>query len=177
MKKLILIIIVLILFVSGIVGVRWYQTQQKMQAINSFEECAKSFPVMESYPGRCVTSDGRSFTQDIGNELEYTDEILIETPRPNQTITSSFRIAGQARGSWYFEADFPVELVDGNNKSLAISHAQAQGEWMTSEFVPFEGKIIFQKPTTQSGTLIIRNANPSGLAENQKELRIPVMFE
>ena len=156
--------------------VYFFYQQERVKAISNFEECAKYFPVMESYPSRCVTSDGRSFTQDIGNELEYADEIRIEAPRPNQTISSPLRIAGRARGSWYFEADFPVELVDGNDKSLVISYAQAQGEWMTSEFVPFEGKIIFQKPTTQSGTFIIRNANPSGLAENQKELRVPVKF-
>lgn len=131
---------------------------------------------MESYPARCVTPDGRSFTQDIGNELENHDEILLETPRPNQTITSPLRIAGRARGSWYFEADFSIELVDGDGKSLGVGHAQAQGDWMTEEFVPFEGKIIYKKPVTPTGKLILRNANPSGLPENQKELQIPVKF-
>lgn len=30
--------------------------------INSFDDCAAKYPVMESYPERCMTSDGRSFT-------------------------------------------------------------------------------------------------------------------
>jgi hypothetical protein len=31
-------------------------------SINSFDDCAAKYPVMESYPERCMTSDGRSFT-------------------------------------------------------------------------------------------------------------------
>ncbi len=34
--------------------------------ITNFEECAAAGnPIMESYPPRCMTKDGRSFTQDV----------------------------------------------------------------------------------------------------------------
>jgi hypothetical protein len=34
------------------------------RSVNNFEECALAGgPIMESYPRRCVTSDGRSFTE------------------------------------------------------------------------------------------------------------------
>lgn len=34
--------------------------------INSFEACAAAgYPIMESYPERCATPDGKSFTRDI----------------------------------------------------------------------------------------------------------------
>lgn len=39
--------------------------KQEMYAISSFEECKKAgFPIMESYPEQCATSDGRTFTND-----------------------------------------------------------------------------------------------------------------
>ncbi|NQU87904.1 MAG: hypothetical protein HQ541_19315, partial [Mariniphaga sp.] len=53
--------------------------------INSFEECVSAdYPVMESYPRQCKTLDGRSFTEDIGDELEKIDLIRVNNPRPNQ---------------------------------------------------------------------------------------------
>lgn len=38
--------------------------------INSFEECAAVYPVMESYPEQCLTPDGRSFTRQIDQPID-----------------------------------------------------------------------------------------------------------
>lgn len=174
-----------IIALIGIIGIAvlvgWaYQANNKngpAGKISSFEDCvAAGYPVMESYPPRCSTPDGKSFTQDIGNELENSDHIVVEKPRPNERIASPLRVTGKARGTWYFEANFSAEIVDEENKSHGTAVVQAEGEWMTEEFVPFTTEIIFQQPTTQKGKLILRNANPSGLSENAKELIIPVEF-
>lgn len=62
-------IVVGIVVLVGIVGGGYYFIQQqKIKNINSFEECAKVYPVMESYPARCATPDGRSFTQELSEE-------------------------------------------------------------------------------------------------------------
>jgi hypothetical protein len=177
MKKILLLAIVLLLAVGAFFGYQYYLQQQRVKAISSFEECAEMFSVMTSYPGQCRTSDGRHFVQDIGNELEYHDEISVANPRPNQRISSPLQIKGQARGPWYFEASFNAELFDGNNKSLGTAILTAEGEWMTEEFVPFSGTLQFESTATENGTLKIRNANPSGLPENQKELIMPVQFK
>jgi hypothetical protein len=177
MRKFVIIVVILIFAGVGYFGFQQYQRAEEVKKISSFEECgAAGFPVMDSYPGRCVTSDGRSFTQEIGNELEFTDLITMSNPRPNQKVTSPLKITGQARGTWYFEATFPVEIFDENNKSLGKGFATADGEWMTEDFVPFSAEVTFEKPMTAKGKLIINNANPSGLPENEKELVIPVVF-
>lgn len=151
---------------------------QQVVTVNSFDECVEAgFPVRESYPAQCTSSGGKSFTQDIGNELELKDQISVDSPRPNQEVSSPLTLKGQARGYWYFEASFPYKLVDANGKILAQGPVQADGEWMTTEFVPFEMTVEFEKSTTPTGTLIINNDNPSGLPENQKELRIPIKFK
>lgn len=36
-----------------------------MSEVNSFEACAKKYPVMESYPERCRTPDGRLFVRPL----------------------------------------------------------------------------------------------------------------
>jgi len=144
--------------------------------VTNFEECvAAGNPVMESYPRQC-RADGQNFIEYIGNELEKINLIKIDSPRPNTTITNPLEVTGQARGTWYFEASFPVKLFDSNGTELAIIPAQAQGEWMTEDFVPFKATLEFAAPTTATGTLILEKDNPSGLPENADSLIVPVRF-
>ena len=125
---------------------------------------------------QCRTPDGKTFTEDIGNELEKKNLIRIEKPRPNDKVLSPLEIKGEARGYWFFEASFPIKLIDGNGNEIAHGIAQAASDWMTENFVPFQAKIEFQYPETKKGTLILEKDNPSGLPENADELRIPVTF-
>jgi len=145
--------------------------------INSFDECVEAgYPIMESYPQRCRIDDDWTFVQDIGNELQKTDLIRIDFPRPNQTIQSPLVISGEARGNWFFEGDFPIKLLDHNDVMIVQSYATAKSEWMTEDFVQFEAEIEFEVPATQKGVLILEKDNPSGLSEYTDELRIPVVF-
>lgn len=144
---------------------------------SNFAECLNAgYPVQESYPRQCSTPDGRSFTEDIGNAIEKQDLVKATDPKPNATIASPLTIRGVARGNWYFEASFPVELVDAAGNQLAQIPAQAQGEWMTTEFVPFSATLTFTAPTSSTGTLLLHKDNPSGLPENDDVLHIPVRF-
>ena len=146
--------------------------------INNFKECVSAgYPVLESYPRQCKTPDGKSFTEDIGNELEKSDLIKIDNPRPNQIIESPLFVKGEARGNWYFEASFPAKLFDDNGFLLGITIAQALGNWMTEDFVPFNVILPFAVPSTSKGRLILEKDNPSGLPEYADELRIPVYFK
>ena len=86
-------------------------------------------------------------------------------------------VEGEARGTWFFEASFPVRLLDGNGVELAVAPAQAQDDWMTEEFVPFAVRLQFFAPITATGTLVFEKDNPSGLPEHADELRVPVRFE
>ena len=102
--------------------------------------------------------------------------IRLNYPVPNQVITSPLEINGTARGTWFFEADFPIHLYDQQGKLLGTAIAQAQGEWMTEEFVEFSASLIFEQPATSNGYLVLEKNNPSDLEENADELRIPVVF-
>jgi len=176
-----LVFIVLIIIIGGILV--WAEKSSKEEEpapearITSFEECvAAGNPAMESWPRQCRAGD-ETFTEDIGNEFEKTDLIRSTTPRPNQTITSPLEISGEARGTWFFEASFPVKIIDGNGRVLLNSFVGTEDDWMTEDFVAYAGTLDFPTPTTKKGTLLLEKNNPSGIPEYDDALRIPVRFE
>ena len=105
-----------------------------------------------------------------------SDQLRVDSPLSGQLVSSPLTVRGSARGSWYHEATFPVTLLDGNGQRLAQSYATAQGEWMTSNWVPFTASIPFPAPTTATGTLVVDNANASGDPARALSVRIPVRF-
>lgn len=174
---------IITVLVLAIFGFLYFKESRHVSAINSFEECEENgYPVMESYPRQCMTPDGRSFTENISNtdgndEENLNDDIHVNLPQPNAKITSPLVVKGEARGTWFFEASFPVRLVLENGDELVTTPAEAQGEWMTEDFVPFEATLTFAQPIPQKGTLILMKDNPSGLPEFDKSISIPVVFE
>lgn len=180
MKKILWFIVVLLVLVIGYLLLNRGAEREASTpvVITSYEECiAAGYPSQESYPARCTTPEGETFTQDIGNALEKQDLIVADSPHPGDTVSSPVSISGEARGYWFFEASFPVEIRDANGQLLGQWYAEAQGEWMTEDFVPFTSTLTFETPATPTGTLILRRDNPSGLPENDDELTIPVRFE
>lgn len=102
--------------------------------------------------------------------------IHVTTPKAYAVVKSPLTVEGEAKGSWYFEATFPIKMLDVNGKVLGTTTGQAQGNWMTDSFVPFKATLTFSTPETETGTLVLEKDNPSGLPENADELRIPVTF-
>ncbi len=103
-------------------------------------------------------------------------DIVVESPVAGSVVSSPLAISGEAKGGWFFEGSFPVYLLDANGEELAASYVTAQSNWMTADFVDFTGSLEFS-PTTESGTLLFKNDNPSGLAENEVSFELPVKFE
>ncbi len=177
MKKIfIIVIIILLISVAGIYW-RFVIEKENISQVTNFEDCTSAgYPITESYPRQCRVGNN-SFSEDIGNEIEKIDLIRIITPRPNTDIKSPIIIEGEARGSWFFEASFPIKLYDENNKLLATAIAQAQSDWMTENFVKFEAKFIYHIDKAGKGTLVLEKNNPSGLSENADELRVPIKYD
>jgi len=103
--------------------------------------------------------------------------IKLNTLKEGDVVTSPLEISGQARGFWYFEAEFVVRVVDEAGKELGYGIARADGDWMTTEFVPFTVKLTFIAPATAEGEIIFEKSNPSGLEENAAEFRLPIKFD
>jgi hypothetical protein len=102
----------------------------------------------------------------------------VDAPYPGELITSPIRVWGRARGTWFFERDFPIVLKDANGEIIAEGFVTAKDEWMTEKFVPFEGTLAFEKPkTVDRGTLTFEKDNPTDLPENDDAREIPVLFK
>lgn len=183
--------IILYLIIIGLIALvissrdEWFSQKSgdpnKTKTASNFDECAAlGFPIQESYPRRCTTPDGQTFTEEIKETvipvLPSNPKIRVENPEANDSVTSPLTIKGEARGNWYFEASFPTALYDANNVLLAQAPAQAEGEWMTEDFVPFELLLTFPTPKTSSGKLVLKKDNPSGLPEHDEQIEIPVLF-
>lgn len=105
------------------------------------------------------------------------DCVVVTTPAPGTQIDSPLVVRGRARGLWFFEANFPMVLQDAAGNAIATGHCTARGEWMTEQFVTFEGTLAFAAPRTgNTGTLVLRRANPSDLVEQEDALEIPIAF-
>lgn len=192
MKKIILITILLIT-AAGVIGAVLFGlkhikgpaaqnqnpnnlSQSQDQEGIEFDKCvAAGKPVMESYPRQC-SINGRTYKENIGNAIEKKDLVQATQPKPGSIITSPTTIIGQARGTWFFEARFPVVLLDENHHEIGRGSATAFSDWMTENFVPFEATFEFAIPTTDIGFLLLKKDNPSGDPAKDDWLEIPVRF-
>ena len=103
--------------------------------------------------------------------------IVVTSPAPNATITSPVTIVGEAKGTYYFEASFPIEIRDQNGVVIGQSHAEAGSDWMTVDFVPFTAIVTFTSPGAgQSGVIRLKNDNPSGDPARDLYFDLPVTF-
>lgn len=108
----------------------------------------------------------------------HDDLIVVDLPQPFGEISSPVTFRGRARGTWFFEASFPVVLVDWDGKIIAQGVATADSDWMTENFVPFHGTLEFETPSYgERGAIIFKKDNPSGLPEHDDALEIPVTFK
>lgn len=109
---------------------------------------------------------------------DKSDLIVVSSPIKDSPISSPLRISGRARGRWYFEGSFPVELVDEYRNTIAIGTVASQGEWMTEDFVPFLGTLQFNNYIKgQKGFLILKKDNPSGQKKSEDSIEIPIVFK
>lgn len=144
--------IVVVVLVGGAAG--WYLYLHKSQIEIALEERGLHLPFVED-----------------------TRPVRVTNPKANAIIKSPLTIIGEAKGTWFFEASFPVALLDATGKEIARYHAEAKSDWMTTDYVPFTAELAFTKPATAVGTLVLEKDNPSGLPEYDAKIEIPVRFD
>ena len=148
-------------------------------------------PVFMTLAGRQAPAPAAGFGRDYGAAFQVAgwlhpwprgncraDQIRVTSPVPGSVVHSPLRITGSARGSWFFEADFPVHLKDASGQILASGIARAQAPWMTSDFVPFEATIAFKSSTQLlRGTLVLVKDNPSDDPRLDAAVELPVYYQ
>ena len=106
-----------------------------------------------------------------------SDRIVVEAPLPGAIAETPLIVRGRARGAWYFEGEIGLKLVDPNYNVIARGFATAKDEWMKKGFVPFEGRIAFQRPAESNRViLIVSRNNPSEDRSLDAVLEVPLVF-
>ena len=119
----------------------------------------------------------------LKSEIEKNNFVHLETPQLNQLVQSPLIVKGEAKGNWFFEASFPVFLYDLDGKIIARGIATAKGDWMTTEFVPFEraGRKAALKVhgsiATQAGALPCRRSAGTGSSLPVRRTTMPSSSE
>ncbi|HLD21068.1 MAG TPA: Gmad2 immunoglobulin-like domain-containing protein [Patescibacteria group bacterium] len=169
--------IILIVLVLGAAVLVWVELKQedeveKVEEITEVEEVAAE-------------------TEQTTYGSEKGVELIVTSPLKDSVVTSPLTITGEAPGLWYFEATFPVTLVNWDGLIIAEGYATAQGEWMTEDYVPFTATLEFTDvlPLTEGiedlsqvqefmkkGALILRRDNPSGLPQNDDAVEFSIRF-
>lgn len=151
-----------------------------LRVYQSFQNSQKNGELVVIKP--VATSTLATETPIVENVIASTTDlgIIIDQPRPNESFTSPFAVAGKARGPWFFENSFPLKIIDEQAKVLGTGVATAQISALTNDFVPFVGFIEFlpnEKPASSTKAfLVFTNDNPSGLPENEISTTVPIII-
>jgi len=104
--------------------------------------------------------------------------ISVDNIKDNQTVSNPINIQGKARGSWFFEATFPIQLVDASGNIITTTQARAETDWATTSFVNFSATLEYNNSTSTGRALIVlSNDNPSGDPARSQSIFIPVILK
>ncbi|HXK38006.1 MAG TPA: Gmad2 immunoglobulin-like domain-containing protein [Candidatus Paceibacterota bacterium] len=105
------------------------------------------------------------------------DMVRVSSPPLGAVVGKQFDVRGEARGMWFFEASFPVAVLDVNGKIIAQSIAKAQGDWMTTDFVPFVASVTVPGNYIGTATVVLKKDNPSGMNDKDASMSFPINIE
>lgn len=115
-------------------------------------------------------------------EIEFLSDngvsIFLDRESVTGVVKSPLSLKGRAPGYWFFEASAPVIVTNWNGLIIGESYITAIGEWMTEDYVPFEGVINFTNTEYGDyGFLILKKDNPSGELEFDDSVELKINFK
>lgn len=168
MKALVVILIALIVGGAGFVGGTYYG-----EKVQKDKTGIKSAVTAQASPTGTIGTRSAVAT---ATQTATAQGIKITSPVQDATVSSPLTIIGEAIGSWYFEGEFTVSMVDANGAEVALTIAKAQGDWMTESYAPFTATMDFKKQLTPFGYLVFKKNNPSGQPSGDQEFKLKVNF-
>lgn len=108
-------------------------------------------------------------------EAAGTSTVTISAPASGARVASPLIVEGTAPGDWYFEAQFPAELVGADGAVIAEAPAMAQSDWMTEAPVPYRSQLTFNVTQDTPATLVLQEDMPADNAR-PRETSIPVVL-
>lgn len=153
--------------------------------------------IIASLIGMCMLffqcSGGQTKMQDKGSDALQTasettpvntiqTEVVIDRPtinlKANQIIQSPLNIIVNSEGKWGgFEGELgTAELIDETGKQLGLCILSTKENWMVKGPVIYNCDLKFAAHSAGSGKIVIKNNNPTGMAEHDKSFEIPIEY-
>lgn len=105
-----------------------------------------------------------------------SENVIVSDPLPNSSVPRMFTVKGKAKGNWFFEASFPIQVRDAANNPVGMGIAQTADNWMTTEFVPFAA-VVTVSGYSGPARLILMKDNPSGLPEFEDAVEFDIVVQ
>jgi len=165
-------------------GVR-YELERKETELGVVYVDVPNGAVFSEQPGearfRLASQDAElvCHTKPVQKPSAQRDLIRVSSPAAGALVSSPIKLEGEARGLWFFEASAPVAVSDDKGRVIGQGFVTAGDEWMTEDFVPFSGSVLYNLPInleTATGTVTFIKENPSGLPQNDAAFTVPVML-
>jgi hypothetical protein len=178
MKRVVIILLVLLIVaVAGIYGYTLYIKSKVPAVILSFEDCLNAGNlVVATTPRECHTKDGQVYYEE-DNHLSLVDYIVVKEPQTYSTITTPFKIEGQAHEDWFGDNKLRVKMVDWNWKVIADKIVSATGDPGKNDMRPFVAGLSFQAGGQKRGRILIEKLGPRDIPGHNGPLVIPVRFK
>ncbi len=120
----------------------------------------------------CEGRNGDVFRDVVQNK----SMVEVDSPTPRAHVSSPLVVEGRARGMWFFEGSFPIDVVSKDGVRIGSGIAEALGDSMVEGFVPFTAHITFSVGTTTPGMIVFKKDNPSGDSVRDASTSIEVFF-
>lgn len=109
-------------------------------------------------------------------------KIFVDTPKESDSVTTPLILNGRAPGNWFFEASAPITLTNWDGLIIAEGHIEAEGEWMTTDYVPFHATLDFVNTPCEAdychrGSIIFQKDNPSGESQFDDSAEMTIKFK
>ncbi len=136
-------------------------------------------PVLKRQKNPASLSD-KTFLTDSGDmddpETDSRAPVTVDLPDMNSYISSPLTISGTAPGVWFVDNGFPVNLLDGTGRRLALGSARPEGVWSKDSLVPFTAELEFVPPATEDGSLVFSSAAVQNGNESDSRYSVTVHF-
>jgi hypothetical protein len=126
-----------------------------------------------------LRNNNKNYTNDqvVNTEIIGNDKDLVSLSiDPGSKVSGIMMITGSAPGSYFFEGNILVNILNSNKELLKGGNGNAKTDWMTSGPVGFDAVLDFSGLKKGEAYIEIHNDNASGLPENDKTVLIPIII-
>lgn len=132
--------------------------------------------ILFATPARVEAPTATSTPPAATSTQPLSTRVVVTSPKERAKVGKTFTVSGEAPGPWYFEASFPIKVVDANNNFIGSSIAHAQGDWMTTGQVPFTATVTVEGYSGPAILVLLRD-NPSGMPENDDSVSVAITIQ